>query len=194
MPTSLHTSKRHLVLLLAAPLLFSSARATEPPKPTSAPVTISVAKVQRQQIPALIEVAGTLQAAESAVIAAKITGTVTKVPVVLGSSVKKGDLLVAISVGEIDARLSQAEAQSKFGFLLEAFKYGPPPHGGIAFGMDRLCMLLAGASSIRDVIAFPKTGGGQDPLTGAPLPITAKQRKEAGVDAKPAERTSDAPA
>ena len=77
------------------------------------------------------------------------------------------------------------EAQSKFGFLLEAFKYGPPPHGGIAFGLDRLCMLLAGASSIRDVIAFPKTGGGQDPLTGAPTTITPKQRKEAGIDAKP---------
>ena len=81
--------------------------------------------------------------------------------------------------------LSEGEAQSKFGFLLEAFKYGPPPHGGIAFGMDRLCMLLAGASSIRDVIAFPKTGGGQDPLTGAPTPITPQQRKEAGVDAAP---------
>ena len=81
--------------------------------------------------------------------------------------------------------MTSEEAQSKFGFLLEAFKYGPPPHGGIAFGLDRLCMLLAGASSIRDVIAFPKTGGGQDPLTGAPTFITAKQRKEAGIDAKP---------
>ena len=81
--------------------------------------------------------------------------------------------------------MSPAEAESKFGFLLEAFKYGPPPHGGIAFGMDRLCMLLAGASSIRDVIAFPKTGGGQDPLTGAPTRITALQRKEAGIDAPP---------
>jgi aspartyl-tRNA synthetase len=81
--------------------------------------------------------------------------------------------------------MTSEEAQSKFGFLLEAFKYGPPPHGGIAFGLDRLCMLLAGASSIRDVIAFPKTGGGQDPLTGAPTLITAKQRKEAGIDAKP---------
>ena len=82
--------------------------------------------------------------------------------------------------------MSQAEAESKFGFLLEAFKFGPPPHGGIAFGLDRTCMLLAGASSIRDVIAFPKTGGGQDPLTGAPTPITPQQRKEAGIDAKPA--------
>jgi aspartyl-tRNA synthetase len=77
------------------------------------------------------------------------------------------------------------EAEEKFGFLLEAFKYGPPPHGGIAFGWDRICMLLAGAHSLRDVIAFPKTGGGQDPLTGAPAPITAEQRAEAGVDAVP---------
>jgi aspartyl-tRNA synthetase len=79
--------------------------------------------------------------------------------------------------------LSEAEADEKFGFLLEAFKYGPPPHGGIAFGWDRICMLLAGADSLRDVIAFPKTGGGFDPLTGAPAPITAEQRREAGVDA-----------
>jgi aspartyl-tRNA synthetase len=78
-------------------------------------------------------------------------------------------------------------AEAKFGFLLEAFKYGPPPHGGIAFGLDRVCMLLAGATSIRDVIAFPKTGGGQDPLTGAPTPITSLQRKEAGIDAVPAD-------
>ena len=83
--------------------------------------------------------------------------------------------------------MSDAEAESKFGFLLEAFNYGPPPHGGIAFGLDRLCMLLAGASSIRDVIAFPKTGGGADPLTGAPTPITLQQRREAGIDAAKAE-------
>jgi len=81
--------------------------------------------------------------------------------------------------------LSPAEAESKFGFLLEAFNYGPPPHGGIALGMDRLCALLAGASSIREVIAFPKTASGGDPLTGAPTPITAPQRKEAGVDFVP---------
>ena len=84
--------------------------------------------------------------------------------------------------------LSAAEAESKFGFLLEAFNYGPPPHGGIALGLDRLCALLAGADSIREVIAFPKTASGGDPLTGAPTPITTAQRRESGVDAKPEEQ------
>ena len=82
--------------------------------------------------------------------------------------------------------LSEADAQEKFGFLLDAFQFGAPPHGGIAFGWDRICALLSGADSIREVIAFPKSGGGYDPLTGAPAPITAQQRKEAGVDATPA--------
>jgi aspartyl-tRNA synthetase len=82
--------------------------------------------------------------------------------------------------------IAAEEAEEKFGFLLEAFKYGPPPHGGIAFGWDRIVMLLAGEPSLREVIAFPKTGGGFDPLTSAPAPITTQQRKEAGVDAKPA--------
>jgi len=86
--------------------------------------------------------------------------------------------------------LGEAEAQEKFGFLLEAFKYGPPPHGGIAFGWDRICMLLADADSLRDVIAFPKTGGGHDPLTGAPTPITADQRAEAGIDVDPLEQSA----
>jgi aspartyl-tRNA synthetase len=81
--------------------------------------------------------------------------------------------------------LSADEAQEKFGFLLDAFKYGAPPHGGIAFGWDRVVALLAGSDSIRDVIAFPKTGGGYDPLTGAPAPITVEQRKEAGIDVVP---------
>ncbi len=90
--------------------------------------------------------------------------------------------------------ISEEQAEAQFGWFLEAFTFGAPPHGGIAFGWDRITALLAGADSIRDVIAFPKTGGGFDPLTGAPAPITAAQRKEAGVDyvapaPKPAEQS-----
>jgi aspartyl-tRNA synthetase len=81
--------------------------------------------------------------------------------------------------------MTPEEARSQFGFLLDAFKYGPPPHGGIAFGWDRTLMLLSGAGSIRDVIAFPKAASGLDPLTGAPTPITEAQRKEAGIDVRP---------
>jgi aspartyl-tRNA synthetase len=98
---------------------------------------------------------------------------------------------VRIHRGDVQRRvfdllgITPEEAADKFGFLLEAFKYGPPPHAGIALGWDRVCMLLAGADSIREVISFPKTRGGFDPLTGAPTPITAQQRAEAGVDAKP---------
>ncbi|GAA1752971.1 aspartate--tRNA ligase [Luedemannella helvata] len=98
---------------------------------------------------------------------------------------------VRIHRGDVQRRvfdllgISPEEAADKFGFLLEAFKYGPPPHAGIALGWDRVCMLLAGADSIREVISFPKTRGGFDPLTSAPTPITAQQRLEAGVDAKP---------
>ena len=84
--------------------------------------------------------------------------------------------------------LAPEEAQEKFGFLLDAFAFGAPPHGGIAFGWDRICALLSGVDSIREVIAFPKSGGGIDPLTDAPAPITAQQRKESGIDAKPAPR------
>ncbi|GEL19046.1 aspartate--tRNA ligase [Pseudonocardia asaccharolytica DSM 44247 = NBRC 16224] len=90
--------------------------------------------------------------------------------------------------------MDEVQQREKFGFLLEAFQHGPPPHGGIAFGWDRICMLLTGADSLRDVIAFPKTGGGFDPLTQAPAPITAEQRKEAGVDAQPAKPATDSPA
>ncbi len=78
--------------------------------------------------------------------------------------------------------ITAEQAQAQFGFFLDAFAFGAPPHGGIAFGWDRIVALLAKTESIRDVIAFPKTGGGYDPLTGAPAPITAKQRREAGVD------------
>ena len=81
--------------------------------------------------------------------------------------------------------LDKAEAEEKFGFLLEAFTFGAPPHGGIAFGWDRITALLAGMDSIREVIAFPKSGGGVDPLTDAPAPITAQQRKESGIDVVP---------
>ncbi|MEP6761307.1 MAG: aspartate--tRNA ligase [Sporichthyaceae bacterium] len=81
--------------------------------------------------------------------------------------------------------LTKDEAEGKFGFLLEAFQYGPPPHGGIAFGIDRVAAMVAGVDSIREVIAFPKSGAGFDPLTGAPTPITPEQRKEAGIDATP---------
>ncbi len=81
--------------------------------------------------------------------------------------------------------LSSEQAQEKFGFLLDAFQFGAPPHGGIAFGWDRIVMLLGGFESIRDVIAFPKSGGGYDPLTDAPAPITPEQRREAGIDAEP---------
>jgi aspartyl-tRNA synthetase len=81
--------------------------------------------------------------------------------------------------------IGAVEAQEKFGFLLDAFQFGAPPHGGIAFGWDRIVALLTRSESIRDFIALPKSGGGYDPLTGAPAPITPEQRREAGVDAKP---------
>ena len=81
--------------------------------------------------------------------------------------------------------IDNEEAGEKFGFLLDAFTFGAPPHGGIAFGWDRITALLFGADSIRDVIAFPQSGGGVDPLTDAPAPITAQQRKESGMDHRP---------
>jgi len=90
--------------------------------------------------------------------------------------------------------IGEQEAQEKFGFLLDAFQFGAPPHGGIAFGWDRIVALLTASDSIREVIAFPKSGGGYDPLTQAPAPITPEQRREAGVDAKPKEAKAAAEA
>jgi aspartyl-tRNA synthetase len=110
-----------------------------------------------------------------------------------GGSIRIHQSLVQQAVFEVIG-LSPAEAQSQFGFLLDAFKYGPPPHGGIAFGWDRVCMLLAGTATIRDVIAFPKAASGLDPLTGAPTAITAAQRREAGIDAKPDDPAPAGPA
>ena len=99
-----------------------------------------------------------------------------------GGSIRIHDREMQKQVFEVIG-LSDEEAASKFGFLLEAFNYGPPPHGGIALGLDRVCALLTNSDSIREVIAFPKTASGGDPLTGAPTPITPAQRKESGIDA-----------
>ena len=98
-----------------------------------------------------------------------------------GGSIRIHDRNMQKQVFEVIG-LTDEEANSKFGFLLDAFNYGPPPHGGIALGLDRVCALLSGSESIREVIAFPKTASGGDPLTGAPTPITPAQRKEAAID------------
>ena len=108
-----------------------------------------------------------------------------------GGSIRIHDQDVQRRVFEVMG-LSEEDANEKFGFLLEGFRFGAPPHGGIAFGWDRVVALLSGTDSIREVIAFPKTGGGFDPLTAAPAPITAQQRKEAGVDAKPEDKKAAA--
>ena len=98
-----------------------------------------------------------------------------------GGSIRIHDRDIQKQVFEVIG-LTDEEANNKFGFLLDAFNYGPPPHGGIALGLDRVCALLSGSESIREVIAFPKTASGGDPLTGAPTPITTAQRKEAAID------------
>jgi aspartyl-tRNA synthetase len=92
----------------------------------------------------------------------------------ISDPVVQAQVFAALGIGEEDA-------EARFGFLLEALRYGAPPHGGIAYGLDRIVQRLAGAESIRDVIAFPKTASGADALTGAPAPVDEMQLKELGV-------------
>jgi aspartyl-tRNA synthetase len=81
--------------------------------------------------------------------------------------------------------IGRQDADQRFGFLIEALKHGAPPHGGIAFGLDRIAAVLAGRESIRDVIAFPKTASGTDPLTGAPASLEPEQLQELGIRVEP---------
>ncbi|NIL94518.1 MAG: aspartate--tRNA ligase [Woeseiaceae bacterium] len=97
-----------------------------------------------------------------------------------GGSIRIHDQAVQSAVFDL-LDISKEEAEEKFGFLLRALEYGCPPHGGIAFGLDRIVMLMAGVESIRDVIAFPKTQSAHCPLTNAPGEVSAEQLKEAGI-------------
>jgi len=97
-----------------------------------------------------------------------------------GGSIRIHDPAVQAQVFEI-LGIGPEEAQARFGFLLDALRYGAPPHGGIAFGLDRIAAIMAGRDSIRDVIAFPKTASGGDPLTGAPAPVDVRQLRELGL-------------
>jgi len=97
-----------------------------------------------------------------------------------GGSIRVSDPETQRKVLEIIG-MSLEEAQEGFGFLLDAMRYGAPPLGGIAFGLDRCVALMAGLDSIRDVIAFPKTASGADPMTGAPSPVAQRQLRELGL-------------
>jgi aspartyl-tRNA synthetase len=97
-----------------------------------------------------------------------------------GGSIRIHDSALQARIFKI-LSLSDEEARERFGFFLEALQYGTPPHGGIALGLDRIAMILAGESSIRDVIAFPKTASATDMMSGSPSPVRNEQIKDLGI-------------